>query len=955
MWQVRLLGALEARRGALVISHFPTRAAGALLARLALQPERAHPREELVELLWPGAAPEVGRNRLRQTLSTLKSVLQAGGGGDALQADRSSIRALPGALACDVRLFDRLVRTGNAAAARDAYGGELMPGFYEDWVIEERQRLAVLFERMDQRVLHQAMAAVDAHTAAKTAATTGATTGATPATTPATTPAAAPPEVAPAPSGLPHFWTRSVGAEMAASRLAVLVRQQRLVTVHGPGGSGKTRLAVEVARGLHEEHAPELQPLSDLQQIQQRRSAARFDRVTFVPLVDCVSAAQTLDAINTALQLEAGGGQARTRTVAALAGSRSLLVLDNLEQLDAPACQAIADLLGAVPGLHVMATSRLLLDLDGEQAFELDGLALPSPQATLEEAAINPAVLLFVDRARAARADFHLGAGNLHAVSGLVRLLGGMPLAIELAASRIRALTPAELLLRLSHGAGTPMLDLLARSTQRTTVSHRHASMRHVVDWSWRQLKEPQAALMGAMTVLAAPATLGAVAAVAGRPPAETRPLLEELCDACLVRATPDDGDGGGSRYVQQQPVREFAAERWPAEQARQARHRLRHWLMDSVARAQPRGPAAVAAAITPELAHVHAALASAPADGAVSDALDLALALRSYWELDDLPGSAVLALESGVPGLSDPGRLCDTHELLAQASANAGQKEAAERHALAAIAAARSAGDDRRLALALTRWVWTRYYAGQLQPEPLLGTLAEASALAQRSGDATAQATVLRVQAPLVCNLLLDYAAAEKLSEQGQLQWQRAGNPAMARVCLLGRATMWAWQGREAQALPVFAQCEAASLADSDWVGALTAARQTGRVCVRLRRWQPAVLAFSRALHVGWQRRYARGLANTLLNMPEALLMAGQADAAARLQGFALAHWARLFGPINRIEQAEQRRLRRLLRLRLGGAALEDLRIKGEWLELPQAVELAHSASARVGGAHLP
>lgn len=957
LWQVRLLGALEARCGKVVINHFPTRAAGALLARLALQPERAHPREELVELLWPGAAPEVGRNRLRQTLSTLKSALQAGGAGVVLQADRSSIRALPGALACDVRRFDSLARAGQAVAARDAYGGDLMPGFYEEWVLEERQRLAVLFERMDQRALQAGLqAATHAHGLGVLVAG-AATPQPQPPTPPLPIPASAippSPQVTPAPSGLPHFWTKSVGAEMAASRLSVLVRAQRLVTVHGPGGSGKTRLAVDVARGLRDEPVPALHLLGDeLQQLQRRRSAARFDRITFVPLVDCVDAAQTLDAICTALQLEAGGGQAHTRITAALAGSRTLLVLDNLEQLDAPACQAIAGLLAAVPGLHVMATSRLLLDLDGEQAFELDGLALPNAHDTLEAAALNPAVMLFVDRARAASADFHLDAHNLPAVAALVRLLGGMPLAIELAASRLRALTPGELLQHLSQGAGTPMLDLLARNAQRTTASSRHASMRHVVGWSWRQLRPEQADLMRGLTVFGAPALLAAVAAVAGLPAATAQTLLDTLCDACMVRHAPDAQ--GRTRYSLQQPVREFAAERWPAEQACQARQRLRRWLLHCVAQAQPGGAAAVAAAITPELAHAHAVLASAPADGAINDALDLALALRSYWDQDDLPRSAVQSLECSVAGLTDPARLSDTHELLAQASANAGQKEAADRHAQAAIAAARLADDNRRLALALTRWVATRYYAGQLQAEPLLQSLAEASVLAQRSGDATAQATVLRAQASVVANLLLDYDTAEKLAEQGQLQWERAGNAAMARMCLLSRATAWAWCGREEQALQVFAHCEAAALADNDWVGALTAARQAGRVGVRLRRWPPAVQAFGRALHVGWQRRYARGLANTLLNMPEALLMAGQADAAARLQGFALAHWARLFGPINRIERAEQRRLRRLLRLRLGGPALDAMHMKGEALDLPQAVELAQSAGAQVGAANLP
>src|SRR5687767_10296775 len=102
-WQVQLLGAVEAISATQRIERFPSRAVAALLARLALAPERTHPREELVELLWPGVALDVGRNRLRQALSTLKSLLEPAGqpGAAVLQADRLAVRVVPGAIACD--------------------------------------------------------------------------------------------------------------------------------------------------------------------------------------------------------------------------------------------------------------------------------------------------------------------------------------------------------------------------------------------------------------------------------------------------------------------------------------------------------------------------------------------------------------------------------------------------------------------------------------------------------------------------------------------------------------------------------------------------------------------------------------------------------------------------------------------------------------------------------------
>jgi DNA-binding SARP family transcriptional activator len=133
------------------LSHWPTRAVAALLARLALWPDRVHPREELVELLWPGVNLSVGRNRLRQALSTLKALLEIRGSvaGTVLVADHHGIRVVPGTLTCDALAFERCLRAGDAQAALRLYRGDLMPGHYDEWVLQERRRLAALWERLD--------------------------------------------------------------------------------------------------------------------------------------------------------------------------------------------------------------------------------------------------------------------------------------------------------------------------------------------------------------------------------------------------------------------------------------------------------------------------------------------------------------------------------------------------------------------------------------------------------------------------------------------------------------------------------------------------------------------------------------------------------------------------------------------------------------------------------------
>ena len=150
MLRLRLLGGFEIERaGRVELSRLPSRAATLLLARLALHPRRQHPREELVELLWPGVELDVGRNRLRQTLSTLRALLETDES-PLFNADRQQISLLPGALTSDAQDFE-------ATRAADHYGGELLPGHFDDWVVQERHRLAALAEALPARAVAPAV------------------------------------------------------------------------------------------------------------------------------------------------------------------------------------------------------------------------------------------------------------------------------------------------------------------------------------------------------------------------------------------------------------------------------------------------------------------------------------------------------------------------------------------------------------------------------------------------------------------------------------------------------------------------------------------------------------------------------------------------------------------------------------------------------------------------------
>ena len=911
-----MLGAVQAQGGddQQRIDRFPSRAVAALLARLALAPDRAHPREELVELLWPGVASGVGRNRLRQVLSTLKSLLEPAGvpGAVVLQADRLVVRVVRGALRCDALDFEIHARAGRAVQARAAWGGDLMPGFYDEWIEVERKRLALLHEGLTEQPYPPLALS-------------------SPPTLSSTLPLAmpAPPVLLPGLVPLPTYLTRLFGADQAAARLRGLVLERRLVTLLGPGGSGKTRLGVEVA-----------QALAGADGADGVDEGARFERIAFVPLVACNNRDQLRAAIKHALHLPSSG-----ELVPLLAGQRVLLVLDNFEQLVDDGAPALAELLAQLPALHLLVTSRRGLGLDGETCLHADPLPLPPTGAPLAAAAANPAVALFADRARAVRADFHVNQRNHAAIVALVRALSGMPLAIELAAGRVRSLSPADMVAMLAD-ARTPgaHLALLARAGPRSGLDPRHASMAQVIDWSWRLLDAPAQQLMAALALFPADAGAAAVAAVVAEPLAATAWQLDELVAQSLVRSEPGassaSGDDSGvtARFGLVAPVREFVM--MQAAPGGQQRQRLQGWLL---AWAQALGPAAAPSRVDAELPLVHSVLAEAPP----ATAWALALALRSYWDSDGLPGHVQAALEQALAALPQgPGALrAQAHELLAYLRFEAGFAAEALAHADAALA---TAPDPTHRARALVRRAWVTLASGRSDHgagathEQVQAWLEEALALARGSGDLEAQARALHQLAVLASHQHGDHQRAEGLLEQSQTLWLALGDRRKAHARLRNRAQCWAQLGRQADALVAYEFCEQAALEDGDWVGQIDCLLSLATLQAQQRQWQRALDTNRRSVALCWQRWHRHGLAYALWNPPRLLARLRRPDAAIRLMGFAATFWQRCFGPLGGTDQLEVRRVRALVKAQIGAARSEALWIEGAAMEVAAAVALA-------------
>jgi predicted ATPase len=286
----------------------------------------------------------------------------------------------------------------------------------------------------------------------------------------------------------------------------------------------------------------------------------------------------------------------RERLTEALAGKQALLVLDNCEHLVAAVADLAADLLARCPRLRILATSREPLGVTGEVLHPVVPLPLPEPGADAEAAPRSPAVQLLAQRAAAVRPGFTVDSSSapdlLAGVVRICRALDGVPLAIELAAARLRGMTVQQVADRLDDRFR--LLELGSRS-----APARHQTLRAVVDWSWDLLEEPERALLRRLSVFAGGATAEAVGQICGGDdgmPDGIRAdgvatdavyLLAALVDKSLVVASPQAD--GQVRYTMLDTVRAYAAERLEeAGETGALRARHTRWFLDLVERAEP-------------------------------------------------------------------------------------------------------------------------------------------------------------------------------------------------------------------------------------------------------------------------------------------------------------------------------------------------------------------------------
>jgi predicted ATPase len=917
LWQVRLLGGFVLDDGRQQLTRLRSRAAMALMARLAMAPGRAHAREELAALLWPEAAGEAGRNRLRQTLSYLKAILEPPGGAVVLLADRRVVRVAPDALWCDVPAFEQALRSGRHADAQALYRGELLPGFYDEWVHDERQRLQALAERL-----------ADAPAATLTTPAAAAARPSVPAAAPLTLVAAPLTLVAaaqPREPRLPQYLTRLIGADVTGARLRDAVLEHRFVSVLGAGGTGKTRLAVEVARLLCQ---PAVAGEPD--------APAPFERAVFVSLVGATTATQLLDQVLMSLRLGAAGDPF-AKVLGALDGQALLVVLDNCEQLDDAAVTRTAELAEQLPLVHWLATSRRPLGLNGEREFMLDALELPAPDAALAEVALNPAVALFVDRARAHRVEFHLTAGNRDSLIALVHWLGGLPLAVELAASRARSLSPEQMLALLQDASrdassGAAALAWLSRRGTRSGSDDRHASMLAVIDWSWQLLDTELRETLALLCALPAGAGSATVAAVCGVPPAQAQARLDALVSNSVLQLR--DGQDGQPRGVPTEPIRQFVAAQQSDAAAATLRAALRRRALQWAASLPATPPLAT---VREELPNLLAVMSGAVADGHGDDAVRLMLQLQPAWGEIAIPHGAldVLAQVLAAPGL-DPSLAAGGHALAAWSCFEAGRRDAAQAHAAQAL---RHPIDDEALRatvlhrVARLRWRMERDHA---QARALIE---QALPLARRPQRASTEAALISLQAVMVAAVDRDADKAEALHRHALALWRQSGNAHLVNAGRFNLATHDILRGRPAQALPELQALAEEGRALQDWDMAAGSLDACGTALLALRRWANAAQAQRASLALAWDTMEQVAVVFALWNIAPVLARLRRPALAAQTMGFAEQCWHRRFGDLDASDRRDVRRVRRFVRLQLPAAEADAAWDLGRRRTMAQAV----------------
>ena len=559
------------------------------------------------------------------------------------------------------------------------------------------------------------------------------------------------------PNNLPTMLTSFIGRDDQVRDAKELLEKSRLLTLTGPGGTGKTRLSLRIAADMLD----------------------RFpDGVYFVPLAAIHDPELVPSAIAQALAIQTSGNR---RPIEALSDylhdKHALLVLDNFEQL-IPAATVATQLLEASPSLRVIVSSRTVLRVYGEQEYQVPPLAIPDLRALPGLTALSQfeGVRLFIERAIAVKPDFQATNENAPAIAGICQRVDGLPLAIELAAARVKLFSPQALLSRLEK-------SMSALGTGARDLPGRQQTLHGAIQWSYDLLDAPAQRLLARFSVFARSGSLEQLESVCGPPHdvgGDIVDALDQLADQSLLRRLPDFST---PRFLMLQTIREFASERLAQSGESETVHRRHLEAFTALARESQThlfGADGREWLDRLEIDHdnVRDALEWAVAAGDARAAMDLAASFWRYWQMR---GHLHEARRRLTAVLAMPNSAAFPKEQLAALEAAGGvaywqaDMEQAQRIYTECLEMTRALGDDRALANALYNAAFPRIFraADKAVRAEALQLLAEALALFRKLADEAGVARVLWGTGN-VYYFAGDYAAALPILEESEALWRK-------------------------------------------------------------------------------------------------------------------------------------------------------------------------------------
>lgn len=961
----------------------PSERVRSLLTYLVLRRGVSQHRARLAALFWPDSTDEQARTNLRKLVLELRRTLPLAD--RCLRVDGAALVWRDDApCAVDVVAFeDAASQEASPVALEQAtklYRGDLLPGCYDEWVLTERERLrqryctvlerraAVLEARgayaeaigcarqlLEQdplreeayrllmrlhaaagdraaavRVYHRCEAVlrreldVAPSPATREAYARVLHAGARPLDEPATLPPSAR-------HNLPRHLTSFVGRAREIVDVVHLLADAPLVTLTGAPGCGKTRLALRVAADLVDSY---------------------HDGVWLVELAPIADPALVLRAVASALDVRELPGQSLAETlVTVLREKRLLLVLDNCEHVGAACGQLATILLSACSAVRILASSRHALKVPGEALWRVPPLSMPGPGASLSPEALleYDAIRLFVERAAAVRPAFRLGPRNAPVVAELCRRLDGLPLAIELAAARMQALTPQQIVTRLENRFR------LLRTAGHPAFS-RHQTLETALAWSHDLLSDPERRLLRRLSAFAGGATLEAAEAVCtgdGLEADEVLGLLAELVDKSLVFV---ETQGEEARYRLLETVRQYARDRLrEAGEAEVVARRHRDWYVALADRAQPHltGPEQGIWLDRLEAEHpnLRAALRWSLDGGDADTALRLATVLRYFWAWRGHLTEGRTWLEEG---LRFPPSGCGTIHIDAlnvagQLAAYQGDYTIAQALLEHALGLAREAGDQHGTVRALVFLGYVHAFRGAC--EQAGAVLEEALALSRGLGSRRGEAYALEHLA-ITAAQQGDYARSRALRQQALEAFRELGDKVMVARALHNLGHVILCQGEYGVARPIFEECLGLFRALQDRRGIAYAAINLGIVFVHKGARSRASALLGESLTIVRSLGEKRAVCNALEGCAILAAARGDGERAATLLGAVEVIRETIAMPrrVNDRDRCRYDHYVAMARAAVGDEAFEATWTQGRAKTLWEAVEYARGAEAEAG-----